>query len=513
MDGSLIETLQNPALYDHSVNHFKVIETHLSWVLLTGQYAYKIKKPVNLGFADFSTLEKRHYYCQKELELNQGLAGNIYLSLVPISGSKDAPQLNDDSAPIEYALKMNEFSQEQLLTHIIHQDVLSSPHWQQLAEQIAFFHQNTETAPPDSPFRQLEAVTAPALDNFSTCYELLLDEDWKPKIKHLEQWTKGMIEKLSPTFNERSYHGFIRRCHGDIHLGNIALIGDFLTIFDCIDFNENFYWIDVMNDLAFLLMDLKSNHFNQTSNLILNRYLAMTGDYEGIALLKYYEVYRAMVRGKVALICAHQFEDLAAKQAEEAKFAKYTQLALEMTQESSPKLILMHGVSGSGKSTLSLDLMQEIQAIRLRSDVERKRLCHSLESSVLYSPEMTHKTYQSLIQNAQLLIAQGISVIIDAAFLKYRERELFYELAKNTQTPCLIISCFASEETLKQRITQRLEAQIDPSDADVEVLNMQLEFQEPLTSAEKMITYAVNTEESINLREIIELSSPEVAMT
>lgn len=487
----LTTALQNPKCYRHTVKAIEVIETHISWVILTGEYAYKIKKPVNLGFVDFSTLEKRHYFCQEELRLNQTLASAIYLAIVPVTES----YIMDGSGPIiEYAIQMKQFPQTALLSHQILHQTLAPFILQDIAQQIAKFHQTTESADPEDDFGSFNSTAQFALDNFTECRKHITDNSVLQQLNRLEDWTQTELKKQKSFFLKRKASGFIKSCHGDLHLGNIICLDDKITIFDRIDFNTAFRYIDVINEIAFLYMDLCSKHHKKEAFIFLNAYLELSGDYEGIALLSFYSVYRAMIRAKVALLDAnHKNFNL---------FMAYLTLALEEAQKkSNPILIIMHGLSGSGKTHLTEKLIPLLPAIRIRSDVERKRLFKNRED--LYSAEKTQLTFERLGFLAEQLLKAGFTVIVDAAFLSKIHRNRFLDIAKTMNIPFKILNCIVPKNIMETRINNRLQEKKDASDATIDVLNMQIKTAEPLTEEELKMAVSVETAQIVDIDAIL----------
>ncbi|MGE3921251.1 MAG: AAA family ATPase, partial [Gammaproteobacteria bacterium] len=462
MSHSLIQNLQNPKLYPHPVQYFKVIETILSWVILTGSYAYKIKKPVNFGFLDFSKLSDRKYYCERELKFNRVLAGDIYLEVIPITGSESHPELNGTGVPIEYALKLVEFPQSMLFDELAKHGKLKLQYMEDISEILANFHLKADRQSPPE-LGTVEQVHEPVIQNFDQIRPLLHSKDGLIKIDQLQTWAQSQWEKWHDVLINRKNEGFIRACHGDIHLGNIALINDIPVIFDCIEFNEPFRWTDTMADIAFLLMDLRDQKQFEFENLLLNNYLEITGDYEGLNILPYYCAYRAMVRAKVNLF---QYQD---KNLDEAKktetwnrFQKYIALAENYMKQSEPFLIITHGLAATGKTTAAKKVALQTGAIQIRSDIERKRLAglerHAKTQSGLYAdlyhPDMTEKTYLHLRDLAKHILQAGYSVIVDATFLSKAHRDLFINLTHKMKIPFYILECTANQkhsELLKQR--------------------------------------------------------------
>lgn len=491
---TLLYALQNPALYNHPVQGFEIIETHISWILLTGQYAYKIKKPLNLGFLDFSTLEKRHYYCTEELRLNRRLAPHIYLEVITITGNENNPMLGGSDTPIEYAVKMQQFSQQAQLDHMVAEGRLLSAHIDQLAEIVSVFHDSIAIAEPDSLYGLPAKIHQPVMENFSQIQPHLTTTLDITQLEQLRIWSETEFHRHESIFQSRKNNHFIRECHGDMHLGNITLLQGRITLFDCLEFNENLRWIDVISEITFLIMDLDSHTQNALAWRFLNAYLQLTGDYAGLQVLRYYRVYRALVRAKVACIRITQQAQINTTQQHTAyqQYKNYVNLAERYTQHHSTPLIITHGLSGSGKTTYTQLLLESLGAIRLRSDIERKRIANlplQARSSPgintgLYTTAASQHTYAYLTDLAHTVIQSGYPVIIDAAFLKQEQRELFHRLADNMKIPFIILDFQAPEAVLRARIIQRMRDGHDTSDADIEVLEHQLANHEPLTAAE-----------------------------
>ena len=507
----LIKRLQNPALFPHKVEYFKIIETHISWVLLTGHYAYKIKKPLNLGFLDFSSLAKRQHCCLEELRLNSRLAKDLYLDVVTIRGTEDQPNIGGSGTVIEYAVKMKQFEYDKTFDQLLTQNQLSSEHIKQTANIVAAFHSRIESAAADTEFGNATAILRPVRENFRQIQQLQ-DIDKPAHLKQLASWSEQQYTALLPFFEQRKQSGFIRECHGDLHLGNIALIDDQAVPFDGIDFNPSLYWIDVVNEITFLVMDLQSKQRHDLAFQFLNEYLQVSGDYTGLKLLRFYLVYRAIVMSKVSAIRANQRASAKESQLDIDKYHNYLQLAYSYTQTSTPVLIIMHGVSGSGKSWLSEQILSRYQAIRIRSDVERKRLhklpqqqnSHSAIDGGIYSQAYNDMTYQHMLQLATEALKAGYPVIVDATFLQQQQRKLFSQQAELLHIPFLIVSPQADKETLLKRIKQRAEQQDNVSEADQAVLKNQLDKRQALSSEELKYSIAIDTEQALQLSSLWE---------
>lgn len=513
----LISALQNPALYDHPVEQFSIIETHISWVILTGHFAYKIKKPVNLGFVDFSTLEKRHFYCKEELRLNRRFAAEIYLEVIAISGSHKQPTLGKNSDIIEYAVKMREFPQHNLLNTYASEHKLLPAHIDSLAEVVADFHRIAPLAKSDSLYGSSGNISLWTQENFEKIEKNLPKNSLPENFENLKKWCLCSDSHRLTSMIKRQANGFVRECHGDLHLGNIAIIDGRITPFDCIEFNPNLRWIDTTSEIAFVAMDLCARGYPEYAWQFINRYLLLSGDYTGIALLRYYFVYRAMVRAKVEALRIKP-EDLNLNQAN--KSCRHVKLYLELAQiwiaNHRPAIIITHGLSGSGKSTLANHLACSLGAIQIRSDVERKRIFglgptddsrSALEESI-YSKTATKRTYDHLEDLSGDITRAGFSVIVDASFLKISQRQQFRELALRCGLPFVVISCEASESVLRERINKRLQSRNDASEAGLDVLQHQIQSQEVITTLErKQIKIITATESKLNSLQIESLLS------
>lgn len=499
MTALLIKSLQNPALYPHPVDSVKLIETHISWVLLTGCYAYKIKKPLNLGFLDFSTVGKREHYCREELRLNSRLAPDIYLDVIAISGNETQPELGGLGKAIEYAVKMRQFPPHNTFDYLLLHGLLNNTHIKQTAIIIADFHAQLPSASLKTLFGCPESILLPVQENFSQIEQL--GDIAEPSIlQPLKAWSTQQHTELVSIFTQRKQEGFIRECHGDLHLGNLALIDDRVVPFDGIEFNPALYWIDVISEVAFLVMDLQSKQRPDLAYQFLNAYFQQTGDYSGLKLLRFYLVYRAMVRAKVEAIRARQNTSQEEQQQVLRRYHNYLQLAQSYTQPELPLLIIMQGVSGSGKSWLAEQIINRYQIINLRSDIERKRVQKQyVKSDEQYSVESRHQIYQHLLNLAKDILQADYSVLIDATFLEQQQRAIFLQLAKQCKVPFIIIHTEADQATLLKRIHQRSLQADNVSDATQAVLNNQQSSQQALSDDELHYSISVNTADSDDL--------------
>lgn len=501
---SLVEALSCSEAYPHATGTIEVVETHISWIFLTESWAYKVKKPLDLGFLDFSTLQKRRYFCNEELRLNRRLCPELYISVVPIVHSGNSVLVDAPGKIVDYAVKMVRFDRKMELDRMLKQELLKEGHIDTLASKISGFHNTLPASPAESGFGHPDNLIKPILHNFTSMEPVAVIESEIKVLEFLKAWSIKEHQRLYPLFLQRKNGGYIRQCHGDMHTGNMVLWNDRIYIFDCIEFNESLSIIDVISDLAFLFMDLEHGGEPGLAWRLLNLYLTETGDYSAMPLLRFYTVYRAMVRAKVTSIRYAQTNNqyLAAKILKEHQ--SYIRLALDYTRQKKPLLILTFGVSGSGKTMISRDIAQRVQCMHIRSDIERKRIAglksldRSERTTSLYAEEISLQTYQRLLDLAETFITEGISVIVDATFLKICNRKLFLELAKDKNIPCRILRFSAPAKLLVERVQKRYLMGNDASEADTMVLASQLEKQEALTFEEEALCFDINTEKPVD---------------
>jgi hypothetical protein len=508
----LIAALLDPRRYPHAVDRVQVIETHASWLLLAGDFAYKIKKAITLPFLDYGTLEKREAFCRAELVLNHRLAPELYLDVLPIGGTPGQPQLGATPA-IEWAVRMRRFDESGRLDRVAARGDLQPAHLSQLATTLKVFWQAAAVAAPDTRFGAPDQVLAAARENFVELRQLLPQAD-QAQVDQLACWTEEEFARRAADFAARKAGGYVREGHGDLHLANLVLIDGQVTPFDCIEFNEDFRWNDPASEIAFVWIDLLDHRQPGLAAWFLNAWLESSGDFQAMAVLRFYAVYRAVVRAKIAGLRAGQ-EDARQRQADLDSARAYLQLAWQIAvtcprsgipgtqSEPAPTLVVTCGLSGSGKTTASsarlLDqtLKGAGNIVRLRSDVERKRLfglapqqnSGSALDGGIYTAEATARTYARLRTLASDLLAAGWPVIVDAAFLRREERATFRALAAELGIGFAILATEAPAEELRRRLVARSG---DASEATLEVLEKQLAWFEPLDDAEHACTISTH---------------------
>jgi uncharacterized protein len=491
----LVLALQHATASGRNVGEAELVETHISYVLLTGPLAYKIKKAVDFGFLDFTTLAARQFYCAEEVRLNRRLAPDTYMGVARITGDPALPTIDGDGPVLEYAVRMRQFDQEGLLSRVLARGALSAADIDALAAEVASFHGRTSVS-TDGRFARAEHILQQALQNFEQILPLVDDPGDRSELDALLDWTRRTHAALEPRFEARRRHGFIRECHGDLHLGNIALIDGRMTLFDCIEFNESMRWTDVMSDVAFLVMDLRDRGRPNLAARFLTAYLDLSGDYDGLAVLRFYFVYRALVRAKVARLRLTQSTAGAERASSLAEYRAYVGLAHREIGRNEASITITHGPSGSGKTTRSQALLEATGAIRVRSDVERKRIfglnatahSHSAVGSGLYNAATTTGTYNRLSELARTIAQSGYRAIVDATFLTRTQRDLLRQTASQLGVPFAILDCSAPAAILRERIVVRIQKGGDASEATLDVLERQLATAEPLTVEEQRMT-------------------------
>ena len=485
--------LLEAAAYPHAVSELQLIETHISWVFLTGEYAYKVKKPVDLGFVDFSTLDLRKHFCKEELRLNRRTDADLYLDVVPIGLVNGKPRVGMLPA-VEYAVLMRQFPADARLDRALEAGRVEAEQIRDVAVLLASFHGQLSPITGIEPAGAANRASQPALNNFNHIGGDHISDVSRRRIDTIHAWTLNQAEMLAPVFRQRAAGGCIRECHGDLHLANLFVENDSIYPYDSLEFNPDLRCIDQVSDISFLAMDLMARGKMDLAYLFLNSWLEESGDYEGLSVLRFYLVYRCMVRLKVASIQAVQLHENA--RGEHAiKARHYLDLARQlMDAPEHPSLVLMYGFSASGKTWTSRKLITAMPAIRVRSDLERKRL-HGLprhwhpgpdNMKDLYSEAATRQAYMTLAGYCETGLRAGFNMIADATFLKQKWRRIFFDIAGRVGSGFFIVECGAPLKTLRERIRQRSLRGLDESDAGLAVLEHQMEHFDRLDRQENL---------------------------
>ena len=498
-----LAAMQQPESYralHHVSGPVRCIETHISWVFLTGRYAYKVKKPLHLSFLDYSTSARREHFCREELRLNRRHAPDLYVDVVPISGTPAQPAVGGAEPAFEHALRMLQFDPSQELSHLLEAGDVTSAEIRALGAEVARTQRQADPAVPEDCFGTPATAHRITLDNFAEIARLLPGAEETEHLADMRSRIDATFEQVRTLMASRRERGFVRECHGDLHSGNVVRWKQRLVPFDGLEFDPALRLIDVANDLAFLSMDLGAHARTDLRRELLNAWVEASGDYEAVKLLPYYEGYRALVRAKVAALRGQQARGVAVTQ---SKSLAHEYLAWErrQMQRRTPWLILMVGLSGSGKTWLASRLTVGCDAFHLRSDVERKRLAglgpldasHSPPDGGIYTQEFNQRTYARLQECAAACLDGNESVIVDAANLRRHERDEFLRIAAARGAPALIVHCCATPEERKSRVARRRASAADASEATEALLDRQLTYWEPLGRDELEVTVEIDT--------------------
>jgi hypothetical protein len=487
--------LPTPAV-GNAGDEVQLFETHISFVLVAGGSAYKLKKAVNPGFLDDTTLAARRHHCEEELRLNRRAAPGLYLGVLPIAGTPDAPVLGGASEPIDWAVHMRAFSQDGVWDHVLARGDLLPSHIDELAGLLCSLHGRAAVAEAHTRFGMPAQVRAPMLENLSDLGRLLPGGGDQQALEVLCAWEAVEFDRLEPVFEQRRQAGHVRECHGDLHLGNVVLIDGRTTLFDGIEFNDEFRWIDTISDLAFMTMDLWCHDRPDLAHRLVAAVLERGGDFDGVRVLGYYQVHRALVRAKVAALQRAQARGSGSSSIAALALARrYLAQARRCSQPTEASLTITHGFSGSGKSTAAQALVESAGAVRIRGDVERKRLfglraqerSGSALGAGLYTPEATAATYARLCELALPVLQARMPVVLDASFLRRSQRDEARRFARQQGVPFAILDLDVDRDTLRQRVLKRAALPNDASEADLEVLEAQFRSAEPLDEDERAL--------------------------
>lgn len=524
---TLVDRLLTPAAYPHPVTDVRLIETHISWVFLTGTYVYKVKKPVNFGFLDFTTLEQRRHFCEEEVRLNRRFAPSLYLDAVPIVGPPSAARIQGEgsvgggSEPIEWAVRLKQFDEAGRLDRLLDAGELSADDCTELAWEMARIQDRLEVADAATHWGTAEEV-ARAID--TTLARL---REHRPAIRErvdaLEREVHRRLTACSEAIETRRMAGRVRQCHGDLHLANIVRHEGRFIAFDSIEFSESLRWIDVASDVAFLAMDLHSRDRADLASTFISSWIEAANDHQAVSVLPVYMIYRAVVRATVTAIRSAQTKaepqtDSAAATDAIAETDRYLALAERLLVDRRPLLVATSGVSGSGKTTIAGKVAAALDAVRLRSDVERKRLagmaatdrpCDATQEKVLYSPEATLRTYTRLAELARLILTAGTGVVVDAACNRRWERRMLADAARMAGVPLVWVSLEVPMEVALARVAARQAAGGDASDASADVVRAQYAAREPILPDEFTRTPGGKPSESLITITENDLEAPE----
>lgn len=458
---ALVEALLQPETYPHRPRQVELVQTQMSFIFLTGEYAYKVKKPVDLGYLDYTTLEKRYYFCQQEVELNRRLCPEVYIEVVPITFSRGKFQLGGNGKAVEYAVKMKQLPQERMMDRLLLADGVTGEMVTAVARRLAAFHEKAATSPKISTYGGLDAIRVNTEENFSQTEKYIGTTISRRAYDLVRDYTNKFMEENQTLFEKRVAEGRIRDCHGDLHAAHVCFT-DGICIYDCIEFNDRFRYGDVASEVAFLAMDLDRFYRADLSRTFVNAYVQASGDNELLQLLDFYKCYRAYVRGKVE---GFKLDDpFIADKGTALKAARsYFRLACRYAR-GKKLLLIVAGLVGTGKTTVAHGLARSFGLTVISSDVVRKDLAgippterrFEPVDQGIYSEEFTRRTYDEMFARAEKLLKQGESVVLDASFKKRGHRLEARRLAQRTNAHFAALECVLDEPTVKARLEQRV---------------------------------------------------------
>jgi aminoglycoside phosphotransferase family enzyme/predicted kinase len=508
-----LQDLLVPAAYPHRVECVQLIETPISWVLLTGPYAYKLKRPVALEYVDQRSAQRRAALCVEELRLNRRFAPQLYLGVRAIRRAAGRLRVEGETAGegevIEHAVCMRQFDRREELDRLVAAGAVGGEELAAFGRQLAAVHAGLAPVAAGEPWGSAERVRTLVLANLEQCVRAARALGTAAEVAALRAPLERQLAAVADLLAARRAAGRIRECHGDLHTRNIVRDGGRLLAFDCVEFEPAFRWIDVADDVAFLVADLEAQGAPRLAHAFLQAWFESGGDWQACRLLPLYQAHRALVRAKVAALASGV--DAAATSALRGAQARYLAHASGALRPQRPAVLLMSGLSGSGKTWIATRLASELGALHLRSDIERKRAAGlaplaSSDSGVgraLYAPEATVELYRLLLAHTGDIVAGGRSVLVDASFLRVADRRAWRELAAVAGLPFRIIHCSAPLELLRQRIMRRHAAARDASEADLDVLEWQLHQLAPFAAEERATLIEADTSRAAALDTVL----------
>lgn len=495
---NILKSLHYPSAFPVHTETVELLQTHVSWIFLTDTHVFKIKKPINLGFLNFSTLELRHFYCLEELRLNRRLCLDVYEQVIELHETENGASFVGDGKVIDYAVMMKRLPTDRMLDRLVDSGAISTADICLIADKISVFHSTAPTSQHISHFGSLEEIRFNWEENFKQTVQFTTSTLPESVRENIHLYVKNFTRSHRNLFDMRVENGYIRECDGDIHLGNICLADNKAYIFDCIEFNERFRYSDTAADIAFLLMDLDFHGRPDLAEAAQSEYIKVSGDANCAKIIPFYKVYRAYIRGKV-----ESFElldsgiTLEVRLNAEKRAIRYFRLAQGycLRKLIPPTLFITSGTMGCGKSTMAGQLAFELDLSLFSSDVARKRLAGiSPETAVqvpfkkgIYSNEMSVETYRQLEKLSTTELASGRSVVVDAGFGRRVERERFARVASanNAQFVILYVECPPDEQ--QRRLYERSFDKTAISDGRVELLNQQITLFEAADNSESNI--------------------------
>ena len=470
---TLLSIIKKPSLYGNNIKKVSIIQTHISYVVLTGKYVYKIKKPVNFSFLDFSTIEKRKHFCEEELRLNRRLCPEIYLDVVPLTRKNDDVEINGSGEVIDYAVKMKEFPQESIFNRLLEKNKIDEKTIDNIVDILVNFYKSSKSSVEINYFGTVEAIKHNTDENFEQTKDFINLTITKEIFDFIKNQTNDFLNVNKNIFDDRIKNGFIKDCHGDLHSGNIVLLDDKICIFDCIEFNQRFRYSDVASDIAFLSMDLDFLGQAYLSSYLIEKYVEKSKDENIFDVLNFYKCYRAYVRGKVI---GFKLNDSNIDKLEKEKTInlarKYFDLAYFYSQlfsrknkkDVKPVLFITTGLTGTGKTTVARKFAVDYNAKIISTDAVRKEFAgidkyerhHDAYNAGLYCPKKMRQTYDKIFEKADVFLNNKKNVVLDATFKTEKLRDMARKISEKNNACFLILYCNCPIEKVKEYLDARV---------------------------------------------------------
>lgn len=487
--------LLRPEAYPEPTKKVDLIQTHISFIFITDKFVYKVKKPVDFGFLDFATLEKRKYHCEQELLLNRRLSPNVYLSVQPVTEDNGRLYIGGKGRIIDYAVKMEKLPMDKLMLKLLKENKLTPSMVVEVAKKIAEFHEQAETSAEIAKFGKVGLIKKNTDENFEQTKKYIGKTITEDQFNEIKKYTNAFYENKAAVFKERILENRIKDCHGDMHMEHICVTKP-VIIFDCIEFNKRFRYSDTAADIAFLAMDLDFNKRHDLSEVLMEAYIKHSGDENVLKTLDFYKIYRAYVRGKVIGFMLgdgsvpEKDKELAAERAKKYFELAYSYIKKEpkaslsvspACYKDAPVLIITCGLMGTGKSTIAKEIAELKKLAVFSSDVVRKDLAgisekeHRYEdySSGIYSKEFSEKTYQKMFELADEELSHSKSVLLDACFPKKWQRAKAKETALKNKSKFICLEFICPDDEIKKRLDNRYKTGEDASDGRWEIFYKQ----------------------------------------
>lgn len=489
MERSLERFLNDARNYPQPCRRVEMVQTHISWVFLAGSYVYKVKKPVDFGFLDFTDLAKRKFYCDEEVRLNQRLSPDIYLGVIPIGRDKGKYNWQGQGRVVEYAIRMKRLPADRMMDVLLAQNKVKTGDIDHIVRILADFHIRAATSPVISKYGSLSSIKKNCDENNLQTREFIGQVLSRARFDFLEKYANRFMVKNKSLFQKRIKTGRIRECHGDCYSKNICL-ADKVYIYDCIEFNKRFSCCDVASELAFLAMDLDFYGRYDLSRRLVTRYVKLSGDRDLVKLIDFYKCYRAYVRGKIHAFSSRQAAAGPAKEKQLSMARKYFQLAYQYAGgKEKPRLFVLCGLTGSGKSYLAAKMAKKYSLPVINSDIVRKQLAGLWPGQKrlvgfgqdIYSADFTRRTYQDMLKQAEASLAIGQGIILDATFLQREYLKQAYQMALDNEAEFLVLECYCPEKELRKRFQLRTQDKKSVSDGRWEIYLAQKKKYRPIT--------------------------------